>query len=68
MKRLLALTMVAGMMSFGALAGQSTKPSNAPAAASASESPAAGSHAKHVKKHKEKKEKSSAGDGSVKPK
>lgn len=72
MKRLLVITMVAGLMSFGALAGQSArqtpKSATPPVASSAPSSQTAASpdHAKHVKKNKKKHSKD--GDGSVKPK
>ncbi len=61
MKRLLVITMVAGIMSFGAIAGQSVKQPKSttpPAASSApSETPAMPQNAKHVKKQKTKKHK-----------
>ncbi|MCC7342131.1 MAG: hypothetical protein IT170_13715 [Bryobacterales bacterium] len=72
MKRLLVVTMAAGLMSFGAIAGQSakhaTKSSTPPVAASSASSTTATSpeHPKHVKKSKKKHAKEA--DGSVKPK
>lgn len=72
MKRLIALTMVAGLMSFGAFAGQSNKPmtkTSAPPAVAASTTtasqPATAAEHGHVKKEKKHTTKNKTKEGAT---